>query len=225
MDRNKMKRKIAMMLCVCVLFASSAPLALAEAEATPSETQAATLEENQPKRPVSREKIGMKLTPGNGVVSVALTGTAGEGVVVELFTETENSVDKQKATFDASGKAAVQMTVKESGNYVAVAQYAETPSNEWAQQEIALTVKAPDEGGATGGEGSATGSEGSATGGSTGVELIKPGEGSATDGSTGVELIKPGEGGATGSEGGATGSEGSTPTGGEGSTSTSSSIR
>ena len=220
MDRNKMKRKIAMMLCVCVLFASSAPLALAEAEATPSETQAATLEENQPKRPVSREKIGMKLTPGNGVVSVALTGTAGEGVVVELFTETENSVDKQKATFDASGKAAVQMTVKESGNYVAVAQYAETPSNEWAQQEIALTVKAPDEGGATGGEGSATGSEGSATGGSTGVELMKPGEGSATDGSTGVELIKPGEGGATGSEGGATGSEGSTPTGGEGSTPT-----
>ena len=214
MDRNKMKRKIAMMLCVCVLFASSAPLALAEAEATPSEPQVATLEENQPKRPVSREKIGMKLTPGNGVVSVALTGTAGEGVVVELFTETENSVDKQKATFDANGNASVQLTVKESGNYVAVAQYAETPSNEWAQQEIALTVKAPDEGGETGGEGSATGSEGSATGGSTGVELIKPGEGSATDGSTGVELIKPGEGGATGGEGGATGSEGG-PTGGE----------
>ena len=67
MDRNKMKRKIAMMLCVCVLFASSAPLALAEA--TPSETQIVTLEENQPKQPVSREKIGMKLTPGNGVVS------------------------------------------------------------------------------------------------------------------------------------------------------------
>ena len=76
MDRNKMKRKIAMMLCVCVLFASSAPLALAEAEATPSEPQVATLEENQPKQPVSREKIGMKLTPNNGVVSVALTGTA-----------------------------------------------------------------------------------------------------------------------------------------------------
>ena len=221
MDRNKMKRKIAMMLCVCVLFASSAPLALAEAEATPSEPQVATLEENQPKQPVSREKIGMKLTPNNGVVSVALTGTAGEGVVVELFTKTENSVDKQKATFDASGKAAVQMTVKESGNYVAVAQYAETPSNEWAQQEIALTVKAPDEGGATGGEGSATGSEGGATGGSTGVELIKPGEGSATGESTGVELIKPGEGGATGGEGSTpTGGEGSTPTGGEGSTPT-----
>ena len=80
MDRNKMKRKIAMMLCVCVLFASSAPLALAEAEDTPSEPQVATLEENQPERPVSREKIGMKLTPNNGVVSVALTGTAGEGV-------------------------------------------------------------------------------------------------------------------------------------------------
>ena len=213
MDRNKMKRKIAMMLCVCVLFASSAPLALAEAEATPSEPQAATLEENQPKQPVSREKIGMKLTPGNGVVSVALTGTAGEGVVVELFTETENSVDKQKATFDASGKAAVQMTVKESGNYVAVAQYAETPSNEWAQQEIALTVKAPDEGGETGG----TTGEQTEGGSSTGVELIKPGEGSATGESTGVELIKPGEGGATGGEGSTpTGSEGSTPTGGEG---------
>ena len=208
MDRNKMKRKIAMMLCVCVLFASSAPLALAEAEATPSEPQAATLEENQPKQPVSREKIGMKLTPGNGVVSVVLTGTAGEGVVVELFTKTENSVDKQKATFDANGNASVQLTVKESGNYVAVAQYAETPSNEWAQQEIALTVKAPDEGGETGGEGSATG-------GSTGVELIKPGEGSATDGSTGVELIKPDEGGATGGEGGATGGEGGA-TGSEG---------
>ena len=39
MDRNKMKRKIAMMLCVCVLFASSAPLALAEAEDTSSEPQ------------------------------------------------------------------------------------------------------------------------------------------------------------------------------------------
>ncbi len=202
MDRNKMKRKIAMMLCVCVLFASSAPLALAEAEATPSETQIVTVEEDSSQKTTTgRAKIGMKLTPGNGVVSVVLTGTAGEGVVVELFTETENSVDKQKATFDASGKAAVQMTVKESGNYVAVAQYAETPSNEWAQQEIALTVKAPD--------------EGSATGGSTGVELIKPGEGSATDGSTGVEPIKPGEGGATGGEGSATGGEGGA-TGGEG---------
>ena len=218
MDRNKMKRKIAMMLCVCVLFASSAPLALAEAEATPSEPQVATLEENQPKQPVSREKIGMKLTPNNGVVSVALTGTAGEGVVVELFTETKNSVDKQKATFDASGKAAVQLTVKESGNYVAVAQYAETPSNEWAQQEIALTVKAPDEGGETGGTtgeqtggttgeqtGGTTGEEtggttGEQTGGTTGGET-----GGTTGGSTGVELIKPGEGGATGGEGSATG--------------------
>ena len=222
MDRNKMKRKIAMMLCVCVLFASSAPLALAEAEATPSEPQAATLEENQPKQPVSREKIGMKLTPNNGVVSVALTGTAGEGVVVELFaSENDDNPAKQTATFDANGRASVQLTAKESGNYVVLAQYANTPSNEWAQQEIALTVKAPDEGGATGGEGSATGgegsatgSEGSATGGSTGVELIKPGEGSATDGSTGVEPIKPGEGSATGGEGGATGSEGGT-TGGE----------
>lgn len=228
MDRNKMKRKIAMMLCVCVLFASSTPLALAEAEATPSEPQVATLEENQPKQPVSREKIGMKLTPNNGVVSVALTGTAGEGVVVELFTKTENSVDKQKATFDASGKAAVQMTVKESGNYVAVAQYAETPSNEWAQQEIALTVKAPDEGGetgestgvelikpgeggATGGEGSVTGSEGSATG---GEGSATGSEGGTTGGSTGVEPIKPGEGSATGGEGGATGGEGSSTTGG-----------
>ena len=225
MDRNKMKRKIAMMLCVCVLFASSAPLALAEAEATPSEPQAATLEENQPKQPVSREKIGMKLTPNNGVVSVALTGTAGEGVVVELFaSENDDNPAKQTATFDANGRASVQLTAKESGNYVVLAQYANTPSNEWAQQEIALTVKAPDEGGATGGEGSATGgegsatgSEGSATGGSTGVELIKPGEGSATDGSTGVEPIKPGEGSATGGEGGATGSEGGA-TGSEGGT-------
>ena len=208
MDRNKMKRKIAMMLCVCVLFASSAPLALAEAEATPSEPQAATLEENQPKQPVSREKIGMKLTPNNGVVSVALTGTAGEGVVVELFTETENSVDKQKATFDASGKAAVQMTVKESGNYVAVAQYANTPSNEWAQQEIALTVKAPDEGGETGG----TTGEQTEGGSSTGVELIKPGEGGATGGEGGAT---GGEGGATGSEGGATGEQTGGTTGGE----------
>ena len=229
MDRNKMKRKIAMMLCVCVLFASSAPLALAEAEDTSSEPQVATLEENQPKQPVSREKIGMKLTPNNGVVSVALTGTAGEGVVVELFTKTEDSVDKQKATFDSSGKAAVQLTAKESGNYVAVAQYAETPSNEWAQQEIALTVKAPDEGGetgestgvelikpgeggATGGEGSVTGSEGSATG---GEGSATGSEGSTTGGSTGVEPIKPGEGSATGGEGGAAGGEGGA-TGGEG---------
>ncbi|MFQ7096672.1 MAG: hypothetical protein ACLRUN_04755, partial [Christensenellales bacterium] len=151
-----MKRKIAMMLCVCVLFASSAPLALAEAEDTSSEPQVETLEENQPKQPVSREKIGMKLTPNNGVVSVALTGTAGEGVVVELFTKTEDSVDKQKATFDVNGNASVQLTAKESGKYVIRAQYANTPSNEWAQQEIALTVKAPDEGGETGGAGTET---------------------------------------------------------------------
>ena len=232
MDRNKMKRKIAMMLCVCVLFASSAPLALAEAEATPSEMQIVTVEEDSSQKTTTgRAKIGMKLTPGNGVVSVALTGTAGEGVVVELFTETENSVDKQKATFDASGRAAVQMTVKESGNYVAVAQYAETPSNEWAQQEIALTVKAPDEGGTTGGTtgeqtggttGETGGTTGEQTGGTTGGETGEQtggttgGEtGGTTGGSTGVELIKPGEGGATGSEGGATGSEGGA-TGSEG---------
>ena len=218
MDRNKMKRKIAMMLCVCVLFASSAPLALAEAEATPSEPQVATLEENQPKQPVSREKIGMKLTPGNGVVSVALTGTAGEGVVVELFaSENDDNPAKQTATFDTNGRAAVQMTVKESGNYVAVAQYAETPSNEWAQQEIALTVKAPDEGGATGGTtgeqtGGTTGETGGTTGGETGGTTGEQTEGGS---STGVELIKPGEGGATGGEGGATGSEGGA-TGSEG---------
>ena len=212
MDRNKMKRKIAMMLCVCVLFASSAPLALAEAEATPSEPQAATLEENQPKQPVSREKIGMKLTPNNGVVSVALTGTAGEGVVVELFTETKNSVDKQKATFDASGKAAVQMTVKESGNYVAVAQYAETPSNEWAQQEIALTVKAPDEGGETGGTtGEQTGgTTDEETGGTTGGETGGT-TGEQTGGTTGGET-----GGTTGGEtGGTTGEQTGGTTGGE----------
>ena len=218
MDRNKMKRKIAMMLCVCVLFASSAPLALAEAEATPSEPQVATLEENQPKQPVSREKIGMKLTPNNGVVSVALTGTAGEGVVVELFTKTENSVDKQKATFDASGKAAVQMTVKESGNYVAVAQYAETPSNEWAQQEIALTVKAPDEGGETGGTtGEQTGgTTGGETGGTTGGETGGT-TGGETGGATGGEgSVTGSEGSATGGEGSATGSEGSTTGGSTG---------
>ena len=184
MDRNKMKRKIAMMLCVCVLFASSAPLALAEAEDTSSEPQVATLEENQPKQPVSREKIGMKLTPNNGVVSVALTGTSGEGVVVELFTKTENSVDKQKATFDANGNASVQLTAKESGNYVVRAQYANTPSNEWAQQEIALTVKAPDEGSETGG------TTGEQTGGTTGGE---------TGGTTGGET-----GGTTGGTGSAT---------------------
>ena len=214
MDRNKMKRKIAMMLCVCVLFASSAPLALAEAEATPSEPQAATLEENQPKQPVSREKIGMKLTPNNGVVSVALTGTSGEVVDAELLTETKNSVDKQKATFDANGNASVQLTAKESGNYVVRAQYANTPSSEWAQQEIALTVKAPDEGGETGGTtGEQTGEQtGGTTGGETGGTTGEQTEGGS---STGVELIKPGEGGATGGEGSATGSEGGA-TGGEG---------
>ena len=200
MDRNKMKRKIAMMLCVCVLFASSAPLALAEAEATPSEPQAATLEENQPKQPVSREKIGMKLTPGNGVVSVALTGTAGEGVVVELFaSENDNNPAKQTATFDANGRASVQLTAKESGNYVVLAQYANTPSNEYAQQTVALTAADSVADGKTNDEGSS----------STDVELIKPGEGGGTTGGEG--------GGTTGGEGGGTtGGEGGGTTGGEG---------
>ena len=75
---------------------------------------------------------------------------------MELLTKTKNSVDKQKATFDANGNASVQLTAKESGNYVVRAQYANTPSNEWAQQEIALTVKAPDEGSETGGAGTET---------------------------------------------------------------------
>ena len=198
MDRNKMKRKIAMMLCVCVLFASSAPLALAEAEDTPSEPQVATLEENQPEQPVSREKIGMKLTPGNGVVSVALTGTAGEGVVVELFaSENDNNPAKQTATFDANGRASVQLTAKESGNYVVLAQYANTPSNEYAQQTVALTAADSVADGKTNDEGSS----------STDVELIKPGEGGGTTGGEG--------GGTTGGEGGGTtGGEGGGTTGG-----------
>ena len=208
MDRNKMKRKIAMMLCVCVLFASSAPLALAEAEATPSEPQVATLEENQPKQPVSREKIGMKLTPGNGVVSVALTGTAGEGVVVELFaSENDDNPAKQTATFDANGRASVQLTAKESGNYVVLAQYANTPSNEYAQQTVALTAADSVADGKTNDEGSS----------STDVELIKPGEGGGTTGGEGGGTTGGEGGGTTGGEGGGTtGGEGGGTTGGEG---------
>ena len=208
MDRNKMKRKIAMMLCVCVLFASSAPLALAEAEATPSEPQVATLEENQPKQPVSREKIGMKLTPGNGVVSVALTGTAGQGVVVELFaSENDDNPAKQTATFDANGRASVQLTAKESGNYVVLAQYANTPSNEYAQQTVALTAADSVADGKTNDEGSS----------STDVELIKPGEGGGTTGGEGGGTTGGEGGGTTGGEGGGTtGGEGGGTTGGEG---------
>ena len=203
MDRNKMKRKIAMMLCVCVLFASSAPLALAEAEATPSEPQAATLEENQPKQPVSREKIGMKLTPGNGVVSVALTGTAGEGVVVELFaSENDDNPAKQTATFDANGRASVQLTAKESGNYVVLAQYANTPSNEYAQQTVALTAADSVADGKTNDEGSS----------STDVELIKPGEGGGTTGGEGGGTTGEQTGGTTG---GTTGEQTGGTTGGE----------
>ena len=196
MDRNKMKRKIAMMLCVCVLFASSAPLALAEA--TPSETQIVTLEENQPKQPVSREKIGMKLTPGNGVVSVALTGTAGEGVVVELFaSENDDNPAKQTATFDANGRASVQLTAKESGNYVVLAQYANTPSNEYAQQTVALTAADSVADGKTNDEGSS----------STDVELIKPGEGGGTTGGEGGGTTGEQTGGTTGETGGTTGEQ------------------
>ena len=215
MDRNKMKRKIAMMLCVCVLFASSAPLALAEAEATPSEPQAATLEENQPKQPVSREKIGMKLTPGNGVVSVALTGTAGEGVVVELFaSENDDNPAKQTATFDANGRASVQLTAKESGNYVVLAQYANTPSNEYAQQTVALTAADSVADGKTNDEGSS----------STDVELIKPGEGGGTTGGEGGGTTGEQTGGTTGgttgeqtggTTGGTTGEQTGGTTGGE----------
>ena len=206
MDRNKMKRKIAMMLCVCVLFASSAPLALAEAEATPSETQIVTAEEDSSQKTTTgRAKIGMKLTPGNGVVSVALTGTAGEGVDVELFaSENDDNPAKQTATFDTNGRASVQLTAKESGNYVVRAQYANMPSNEWAQQEIALTVKAPDEGGETGG------TTGEQTGGTTDEEIGGM-TGEQTGGTTGGET-----GGTTGEEtGGTTGEQTGGTTGGE----------
>lgn len=141
MDRNTMKRKLAWTLCVCMLLASAVPAALAES--TPGEAQVVTLEENQPKQPVGREKIGMKLTPGNGVVAVALTGTADQGVIVELFaSEDDDNPAKQTATFDASGKASVQLSVQESGEYTVLAQYAVLPSNEYAQQTVALTAAA-----------------------------------------------------------------------------------
>ena len=89
MDRNKMKRKIAMMLCVCVLFASSAPLALAEAEATPSEPTRAALKLT-------------RITPGNGTLEVELTGTAGQNVTVDLTTMDEEDVASQTVTLSAS---------------------------------------------------------------------------------------------------------------------------
>ena len=142
MDRNTMKRKLALALCVCMLLAAAAPAALAEA--TPGETQAVTLENSETQQTaVKRAKIGMKLTPGNGAVSVALTGTAGEGVVVELCNQNEDTVAKQSATFDANGKAAVQLTGVEAGNYIVLAQYKEKPGNEYAQQDVTIAVDTP----------------------------------------------------------------------------------
>ena len=90
MDRNKMKRKIAMMLCVCVLFASSAPLALAEAEATPSETQvAATM---QMEEPTMGDTADTSDTAGGGTGDVTDTG---ESAPVPAKIEATASVNGQ----------------------------------------------------------------------------------------------------------------------------------
>ena len=92
MDRNKMKRKIAMMLCVCVLFASSAPLALAEAEATPSEPQVAAT--TQIEGPTMGDTTDISDTANTGGGTGDVTDT-GESAPVPAKIEATASVNGQ----------------------------------------------------------------------------------------------------------------------------------
>ena len=110
MDRNKMKRKIAMMLCVCVLFASSAPLALAEAEATPSEPQvAATMQMEEPTMgdtaDTSDTAVAEPIKPGEG----GPTGGTGSETTVENRISATASAGVKRIDVDVT--AASQMSV------------------------------------------------------------------------------------------------------------------
>ena len=90
MDRNKMKRKIAMMLCVCVLFASSAPLALAEA--TSSEPQVAAT--TQMEEPTMGDTADASDTTGT-------SNTANTGDTADTGDNNKNEPDGDKNKTDS----------------------------------------------------------------------------------------------------------------------------
>ena len=136
MDHNTMKRKLAWMLCVCMLLASAAPAALAEntgielMQATPDEAERAALKLT-------------RITPGDGVLEIELTGTAKESVTVDLMTADEEDVAQQKIVMPASGKAVVQFTGLKAGQYVVMAQYDQEPTEKksaWTNDPIDVTA-------------------------------------------------------------------------------------
>ena len=135
MDRNKMKRKIAMMLCVCVLFASSAPLALAEAEATPSETQvAATMQMEEP-------TMG---DTANIIDTTNTSDTTNTGDTADTGDNNKNEPDGDKNKTDSPTGDSDNNTEPGTGD-----------NNKTDSPTVAEPIK-PGEGGPTGGTGSAT---------------------------------------------------------------------
>ena len=138
MDRNKMKRKIAMMLCVCVLFASSAPLALAEAEATPSETQvAATMQMEEP-------TMG---DTANIIDTTNTSDTTNTGDTADTGDNNKNEPDGDKNKTDSpTGGSDNSDNNTEPGT---------GDNNKTDSPTVAEPIK-PGEGGSTGGTGSAT---------------------------------------------------------------------
>lgn len=83
-----------------------------------------------------------RITPGNGMLEVELTGTAGQNVAVDLTTMDEEDVASQTVTLSASGSAVVQFTGLKAGQYAVIAQYVKSPTEKesaW-QENIAVTA-------------------------------------------------------------------------------------
>ena len=138
MDRNKMKRKIAMMLCVCVLFASSAPLALAEAEATPSEPQVAAT------GLVDEPTMG---DTANIIDTTNTSDTTNTGDTADTGDNNKNEPDGDKNKTDSpTGGSDNSDNNTEPGT---------GDNNKTDSPTVAEPIK-PGEGGSTGGTGSAT---------------------------------------------------------------------
>ena len=116
MDRNTMKRKLALTLCVGMLLASAAPAAMAENTGADMVLMDATPSEPTQQEPVI-QWVPLTLSDiqtGAGTISAVLKGTPKQGVTVNIFGA---SLDKtEKYTLSDSGTLKLNYSGLEAAN-------------------------------------------------------------------------------------------------------------
>ena len=116
MDRNTMKRKLALTLCVGMLLASAAPVAMAENTGANMVLMDATPSEPTQQEPVI-QWVPLTLSDiqtGAGTISAVLKGTPKQGVTVNIFGA---SLDKtEKYTLSDSGTLKLNYSGLEAAN-------------------------------------------------------------------------------------------------------------